>query len=88
MGLNGRVFEIRNSWGLPHVPIEGGKDRKWHVRQASERWPRGCWRCATLLAHSKESAQAVYDAVMQAIGDFTGDRPQADDITLAIIKAL
>jgi len=33
------------------------------------------------------SAQEIIDAIRQAIGDFAGDQPQFDDITLIVLKS-
>jgi len=43
---------------------------------------------SVLQACADDSAEDIHDAVVQAVRDFRGPEPQADDITLVVIKAL
>jgi sigma-B regulation protein RsbU (phosphoserine phosphatase) len=36
-------------------------------------------------AHLGQSAQSIQDATLSDVRDFTGDRPQSDDIALSIV---
>ncbi|MGI8989881.1 MAG: SpoIIE family protein phosphatase [Bryobacteraceae bacterium] len=39
-----------------------------------------------ILAHRKDSCQAVHDAIQDAVRVFTEDAPQSDDVTLVVIE--
>ncbi|RKY26503.1 MAG: stage II sporulation protein E, partial [Planctomycetota bacterium] len=39
-------------------------------------------------ANSEKSAHEIYDAIVEAVGQFQADRAQDDDITLVIVKCL
>ncbi len=41
-----------------------------------------------IRTHAAEPAKAIQDAVLQAVADHRGDRPQEDDVTLVIVKAV
>ena len=43
---------------------------------------------AAMVANRNASAQEMLEAIVTAVSDFTGDMPQADDLTKFIVKRL
>ena len=44
--------------------------------------------CDVLSASADKTATEIYNAIVDAVDNFRAGRPQEDDITLVVIKAL
>ncbi|EGB15532.1 protein serine/threonine phosphatase with PAS/PAC(s) sensor(s) [Pseudodesulfovibrio mercurii] len=71
---------------LPGQLIAIGTDGIWEARNArGEMFGKARFK-AVLRRRARDRAQAILDAVFEAVRDFTGKAGLADDVTLVIIK--
>ncbi len=64
-----------------------GTDGIWETRnQQNEMFGKERFR-QLIRSHATETAVAISDAVIQAVANFRGGRPQEDDVTLVVVKA-
>ncbi len=64
-----------------------GTDGLWETRNSKDKLFGKDHLRKIIRAHAAESAKIIRDAILQAVADYRGDRPQEDDITLVIVKA-
>jgi len=65
-----------------------GTDGLWETRNSKDELFGKDHLRKIIRAHAAESPKAIEDAVLQAVADHRGDRPQEDDVTLVIVKAV
>ena len=72
----------------PGSIIVASTDGVWEARDESEEM-FGKDRLAHIMRNNKhKSAEAIQDAVLEAVSDFRGDTEQEDDITIVVLKVL
>ena len=65
-----------------------GTDGIWEARNEAGEMFGKHRMCETLAAHAGKSAAEITNAILAAVDQFRGPEPQADDITMVVIKRL